>query len=270
MAPEIANGNSGLSPVADVFAAGILLAELLSGKPPFSHLANQLPLTLMFAIANGQRPALSQGTPKLRALISRAWAGDAVARPEAAVLHLELRSMAADGVGGGAAAACCAGTGAGADGADGAGGARPGCFCTGGCGGGSGNSSSSSSHRRARARGARRREGRPVQELLAANELSFLHLKGLDPAVLAGGLRHLLAVNASRSTLWLAVNKIGDVGVVGLGKALEVNASLKELRLWGNQIGNSGALGLAKALDVNVADRALPQPQPDRRLGRSR
>ncbi|KAJ1626997.1 kinase-like domain-containing protein, partial [Pavlovales sp. CCMP2436] len=100
MAPEIVRGESRLSSAADVFAAGILLAELLSGEPPLSHLANQHPFTLNFAIASGQRPTIWQGTPELRALISRAWAGDAVARPEAAVLHLELRSMAADGVGG--------------------------------------------------------------------------------------------------------------------------------------------------------------------------
>ncbi|KAJ1621302.1 hypothetical protein T492DRAFT_914381 [Pavlovales sp. CCMP2436] len=71
-------------------------------------------------------------------------------------------------------------------------------------------------------------EGRPVQELLTEDDLTFhdLDFHKLGPTVLRDGLLHLLAVNASLTGLGLDSNQIGDMCALGLGKALEVNDAL--------------------------------------------
>ncbi|KAJ1616399.1 hypothetical protein T492DRAFT_895551, partial [Pavlovales sp. CCMP2436] len=75
-----------------------------------------------------------------------------------------------------------------------------------------------------------------VQELLAATDLRLVNLKGLDPIVLADGIRHLLTANAVLTTLNLYGNQISDAGA-----GLAANMALTELNLGSNKIGNAGA-----------------------------
>ncbi|KAG8461912.1 hypothetical protein KFE25_013931 [Diacronema lutheri] len=88
-APEASAPGGRLSAPSDVFALAILLAQCLSGEPPFAHLPDDAAVSA--AIHAGERPTVPPGTPgALRHLISRAWTPRAAERPTADSVHLEL------------------------------------------------------------------------------------------------------------------------------------------------------------------------------------
>jgi len=92
-----------------------------------------------------------------------------------------------------------------------------------------------------------------VQELLAAAKLHFRNLRGLNAAVLAAGLRHLLTANAALTTLDLRDNLIDNIVAVGLGEGLSTNSALTTLYLEKNLIGDAGAVGLGEGIAANAA-----------------
>ncbi|CAI2171953.1 15327_t:CDS:2 [Funneliformis geosporum] len=68
LAPEVIMGNA-LSKESDVFSIGILMIEMSTGIPPFSHRPHDEQLAL--EICQGLRPELAQGTPKVYADLAR-------------------------------------------------------------------------------------------------------------------------------------------------------------------------------------------------------
>ncbi|MGH3345250.1 MAG: protein kinase domain-containing protein [Carbonactinosporaceae bacterium] len=88
LAPEIASGQ-GTGPAADVYAAGILLYELVSGHPPF---AADHPMAVLRRHLE-DRPQRPSGVPdQMWAVIVACLAKDPGARPDAATLARRLRA----------------------------------------------------------------------------------------------------------------------------------------------------------------------------------
>ncbi len=92
MSPESIHGNSG--PPADVFALGIVLAEMLTGQRVFS---GETPLAEMFAIANLEPPPLRERRPDapeaVEALAARLIVKDPEQRPDALTAAHELATL---------------------------------------------------------------------------------------------------------------------------------------------------------------------------------
>ncbi|CAG8687355.1 220_t:CDS:2, partial [Funneliformis caledonium] len=68
LAPEVILGNAP-SKESDVYSIGILMIEMSTGIPPFSHLPHDEQLAL--EVCQGLRPELAQGTPKVYADLAR-------------------------------------------------------------------------------------------------------------------------------------------------------------------------------------------------------
>ncbi|KAJ1640966.1 hypothetical protein T492DRAFT_854094, partial [Pavlovales sp. CCMP2436] len=74
-------------------------------------------------------------------------------------------------------------------------------------------------------------EDRPVHDTFTVDDLVFRNLGGLDEAVRAAGLRHLLTANAALTTLSLFRCRIGDADAVGLGEGIVAITALTTLNL---------------------------------------
>jgi len=97
MSPEQRLGE--LTPAADVYAAGVILVELLSGTPALASWLGDRAALLRGARWNRQLPAsaeavLGDRAPKIRALLESLFAPDATQRPTALEAAAELRALA--------------------------------------------------------------------------------------------------------------------------------------------------------------------------------
>jgi serine/threonine protein kinase len=61
IAPEILNGRP-YTFASDIYSFGIIMAEVTTGKPPYSNIPHDVSLAL--AICNGLRPRVARGTPQ--------------------------------------------------------------------------------------------------------------------------------------------------------------------------------------------------------------
>jgi len=86
MAPEVLKaGPYGTS--ADVYAFGIVIAELLSRRCPYEECPTLEGVALALKVVEGLRPQLPAGSdPRLAALAAECWAPDPRARPGAAAV----------------------------------------------------------------------------------------------------------------------------------------------------------------------------------------
>jgi serine/threonine-protein kinase len=91
--PEVLFGVEA-GPSADVYALGVLLFQMIAGKPPFEGELSKM----IVAIMRGPRPDLRthdpEISPALAVLVSRALSREAAARPRATELADDLRALA--------------------------------------------------------------------------------------------------------------------------------------------------------------------------------
>jgi serine/threonine protein kinase len=91
LSPEQATGGSA-TPASDVYALGVVLFEMVAGRPPFD---GDSPFAIAFAHAHEPPPSLSELAPDvpsdLRRVVERAMSRDAKERPAAAEMAAMLR-----------------------------------------------------------------------------------------------------------------------------------------------------------------------------------
>ncbi|CAG8466745.1 470_t:CDS:2 [Acaulospora morrowiae] len=88
LAPEVLKGE-GYTQEADVYAFGVLLCEIASGKCPFGNTSHDF--SLMEKVIQGQRPELPENIPEfIKEVIKDCWKSDPHARPKADQLHTTL------------------------------------------------------------------------------------------------------------------------------------------------------------------------------------
>ncbi|MEO0323031.1 MAG: protein kinase [Myxococcota bacterium] len=97
MAPEQFMNSRDVTPAADVWAAGVVLYEILGGQHPFDAPTPQA--VLIRAVTEPPRPLreLVPGLPELAALVDRCLAREPGERPDAATLARALASALEDG-----------------------------------------------------------------------------------------------------------------------------------------------------------------------------
>lgn len=95
MCPEMVR-NQEWSEKTDVYAFGIILWEMLSGKQPFSHVVVRDQWDLMWRILHGERPdisAIKNAPDELQAMVQRCWAQDPKERPTMQQVVDQLRGQ---------------------------------------------------------------------------------------------------------------------------------------------------------------------------------
>ena len=90
MAPEVLRSGGAGSLQGDVFSAGVLFVELLTGAPPYAHLGNNAS-AINVAVTKGERPIIPTATPHLLAkLMKGMWEKEPRHRPKALRVVVDL------------------------------------------------------------------------------------------------------------------------------------------------------------------------------------